>query len=398
MTNHHISKDDFANHFIQLLKSRGYDDDVEYDQERFELRLGPNDRMFLANCYSEFLNAPPTVRDDVLARYLNAVLEPPTLPDSVDDARARLLPILRDIGSCWVCDEQDGEITKIVRRPIAENLMIELALDYPNQVAYVRRKMMEDWGVDVDELFDTAYDNLKCKYADDLRSPSRGVYILDSGSPYDASGMCLPSKIRHIPVNGDHVVAVPNRQCMIVTGTKDAAGLVELAALTRRNYGVKHKDRLIGQVYRLTGDRWRPFMPPVNHRAYEQLWELHQVSTQDQYSCQTIPLTRLCQKRGDNAFVAQYFIRPIATAKHSSHCVVTERACPALLPRTDFVAFMRPRSLNKIEYLGTTEWKRFHDVLGQRIKKLLGVKPPRYRIEEFPSERQLRELKLRDLA
>src|SRR5436853_346163 len=50
-----------------------------------------------------------------------------------------------------------------------------------------------------------------------------GVYISATGDNYDASRLMMLDLVRKMPVRGDYIAMVPNRDTLVITGSDDAA-------------------------------------------------------------------------------------------------------------------------------------------------------------------------------
>jgi hypothetical protein len=116
---------------------------------------------------------------------------------------------------------------------------------------------------------------------------------------------------------------------------------------------------------------------------------LHEAPTPDDwdYRRQTELLKKVHEKTGQHVSVGRFMLgQDPATRKPFSLCLWSPDL-PSLLPRTDRVAFMEEEDDPPL----LVEWDRVWDVLGYLMEPQ-GMYPERYRVEEFPSGRELATL------
>ena len=95
----------------------------------------------------------------------------------------------------------------------------------------------------------------------------------------------------------------------------------------------------------------------------------------------------LLEKQGEDVFVAAYSLTREESGELFSYSVWSEGVDSAL-PRTDKLMLYRP----EIEQHMTVLWSRAAPIVGDLLLPI-DIYPARFRAREFPSERQLRELR-----
>ena len=88
------------------------------------------------------------------------------------------------------------------------------------------------------------------------------------------------------------------------------------------------------------------------------------------------------EKNGDDVFVPTFSVIKTPDGRLLSYAVWTE-AADSLLPRTDVLVLGRVGGEPRM-----VEWQKVTDVAGNLLEPL-DIYPLRYRVREFPSEKQL---------
>jgi uncharacterized protein YtpQ (UPF0354 family) len=218
-----------------------------------ELKLARED----GSSATSFLNIPyglyrqsPQGKDEILERYLAATLE--TLSQEIRPVdRTRIVPVLKDRG--WLEETRlalrgkDGQpAPEYVAEDFNRELVIVYAEDSPNHVRYLTPDDLEPAKVERGALKALAIENLKRLSPKIEIKGEKGRYQVTGGESYDASLLLLDSIWTggQLVVQGDPVVAIPNRELLLVTGSQDAEGIAKLRQVA--------EEGSTGNPYRLT--------------------------------------------------------------------------------------------------------------------------------------------------
>jgi len=136
---------------------------------------------------------------------------------------------------------------------------------------------------------------------------------------------------------------------------------------------------------RLDGDEWTPWMPPSSHPSYKEFQQLRLQSLGQDYAQQKGLLDKLHEKNGEDVFVAAFNAIKSPDGKLFSYATWTDTT-NSLLPKTDVLVLGR---IGKVPAM--VEWQKVVDVAGDLMEPL-DIYPPRYRVREFPSEKQLKAM------
>jgi hypothetical protein len=181
---------------------------------------------------------------------------------------------------------------------------------------------------------------------------------------------------------------IPDRETLLVTGADDTCGLtgMSMLAMTR----LDKPRRISGVALRLDGDAWAPWLPAEDHPLYLDFKRLRTLSSGLDYMEQKELLDKLRQRRGGIDYVVPYLlIGSVEVEELTSFALWGEGVSVAgLLPRADMIAFA---FLSGAEPL-TVPWERAVEVVGDMMKPM-AMYPERWRVLDFPSDRQLRAMR-----
>jgi uncharacterized protein YtpQ (UPF0354 family) len=380
-----LSKDDFAKLMMDNICQTGEKGKIVYDSKEFHLRgEGKNFAMFLTNGYMEYCAAPLADRSRVIRHYVrNWFATAKEMPKDFEDVKPDLLPVVRsrayfELNNLDVAEQKRPEWPHEV---LGEHFGIGLVYDLPESMRSISQGSLDAWNVSFYEALEAAMENLLSLEAKFIGPDSgKGAYLSATGDNYDASRLLTKDAIRRFRVKGDHIAMIPNRENLIVVGSEDVKGLAGMAKLAAK--AMKEPRSISGIALRLNGDDWVPWLPDVSHPSYRQFQELRLQSFGQDYAQQKEMLDKLYEKNGEDVFVANFSAIKRPDGKVFSYATWTETT-NSLLPKTDVLVLGRLGSEPQM-----VEWGKVVEVMGD-LMEAVDIYPPRFRVREFPTERQL---------
>jgi uncharacterized protein YtpQ (UPF0354 family) len=224
---------------------------------------GKQATLHLGNAYAIYKN-DPKARAAVIERYARALLDSRPASEAPID-RARIVPVVKD--DAWLKEARramlargGAETPQHVVEQLAPGLIVIYAEDSPGQVRYLTEKDIAGLGLKKEALRALAVNNLHALLPKVELLPGELISMFRADGNYEASLLLFDDiwSSGTLRVNGEAVVAVPARDLLLVTGSKNRAGVARLrevaAKLAREaSYGIS--DRLF--VYR--GGRFQRF-------------------------------------------------------------------------------------------------------------------------------------------
>jgi hypothetical protein len=398
------NRDKFARLVMTELHKAGNAGDMRYDPEQFLIERGSDGFINLANLYHEYCHAPRGDRGKVLDRFVSGCLRTTNfeLPEDFDDVHPDLLPVVRSrfyLESVGLQSRvRGGEAVAVPQQPIGDHLSLSLVYDLPQAMRSIIQDDLDKWGVTFYEAVEAARSNLQqmgnVTFASLKNEGRDGVYVSATSDNYDASRLVMLDLVRKMPVRGDYVAMVPNRDTLVLTGSDDEAGLATLSKIAEESF---QKPRPISTIaLRLVDDEWQSWLPDTSSSAYAKLHELWIRTIGMEYNDQKELLDQIHQQAGDDVFVASYSaVQRKDSGRITSYSVWSD-GVDTLLPETDDLVLLRAdRAASKVEVAAASSFQRVRDVAGNLMQPL-GTYPERYRVARFPSEQQLTEIGKQD--
>lgn len=189
----------------------------------------------LHNAYASYLERPQ-VLDAVIQRYIAPLADLVRLSDTPALDRSHIVPVFKS--NLWLETlrrDRKAQNLQAVPEPLTESynsvLTIVYAEDRPAAVRFLTTR--DDVG-DRAKLHDLALGNLhRLLPKIELRPGADGIFLIEAGGQYESS-LLLADAIwsgGQIKVDGDIVVAVPAKDALLVTGSRNRKGLARLRAL-----------------------------------------------------------------------------------------------------------------------------------------------------------------------
>lgn len=188
----------------------------------------------LHNVYQLYLD-DPTHFKDLIVRRVVALVEIVAGGDRPPVDRSRIVPVLKPVR--WLQGAQqiqaETKITptpQMLTEPFNSELLIAYVEDRPESLRFLTTR--DDVG-DRTKLHNLALGNLhRLLPKIDMHPVSDGVFVVEAGGTYEAS-LLLAEQIwtsGQFKVDGDIVVAIPVRDALLVTGSRNTAGLAHMRA------------------------------------------------------------------------------------------------------------------------------------------------------------------------
>ena len=210
---------------------------------------GRDSTSFLDNAYDMY-KQDPKAKGDVIQRFVTAGVETiGGVRDGVD--RTRIVPVIKD--RPWSEETRQAllsrgakEVPEHVFEDLSPDLVVLYAEDSPKTIRYLEPKDLDLAKIDRSELRALACENLKRLLPKIERHGTNGIYMLTAGGDYEASLLLLDSigSAGQMDVQGDIVVAVPTRDLLLVTGSRNPQGIEKVKQMV--------KGASSGGAYRLT--------------------------------------------------------------------------------------------------------------------------------------------------
>ena len=384
----------FAQTMLKALRDAGDTTKYTYDAKQFCL-VGPNGQMLLRNQSIQYYRAAPYQRPQVVRQFLRAILNRSfTTIHEYEDLQPDLYPRICSRVSFEV-ERLRGDVLNRADRedafvPFAEHLGIGLAYEMPESLAFVSRQQLAGWGRSFDAVFADARKNLAAITQEPLKKLGTGLWISPWNDSHESARLVLSEYIREHAVYGEHVVMVPNRDTLLVSGSEDVDGLTQMISVAENR---QEPYFISGLLYRLQDDRWVPFMPDASHPSNRRFRSLAYKTFGGGYNAQKKVLDEKFKKRGRCSSPAtSWWKAPAGNLRVVAHRV---EGVKTALPVTDYVIFVSAHGFPTLSAVGPGSvgdllkpWTRVREFLGH-LMTTMNLYPERFMVQKFPSPEQL---------
>ena len=217
----------------------------------------------LDNAYNDTLRNPAQA-DAIIATYVAGLTE--EIGDGPPN-RDNIVPVIKDRSFLDEIrrahrDQPGSAPMENVFDVLNEDLVIVYAEDTPRNIRYFQAADLEKAGIKREDLRELAIYNLQHILPGIELHQGEHVSMLVAGADYVPSLLLVESLWTgdQLKVDGEFVVAVPTREVLLFTGSKDAAGVAEIARLAREQLaGSSHS--LTSQLFVYRDGRFQRFKP-----------------------------------------------------------------------------------------------------------------------------------------
>ncbi|MEM7453830.1 MAG: DUF1444 family protein [Planctomycetota bacterium] len=340
-------KSKFAQMFIAALKKAGDTRDVRFDKGHFRLVFEKdgqqNGVLNLSNLYLEYCAVEKPGRDKRLKDMVRAALSHlKEMPDDFEDASHDILPRLWTRGTFERLKlnqlKDGGKPIDWPLESVGEHLYLSLVYDLPESVRSISNQELEDWGVTFWEAREVALQNL---YETEFAYTSVGdeLYVSGTGDSYDATRLILSGLFDELEVEGSPVAMVPNRDTLVVTGSRSIVGLKMMLEFSGQQ--LRDKPRPMTATPMILGpeDTWDDWEVPMNHELYDEFRKLKITWLASEYNDQKQLLDRINRQQNSPTVISSCFVGE-KSGRTESFCI-WPRSEPLLIPETERVLFAR---------------------------------------------------------
>jgi hypothetical protein len=344
--------------------------------------------LYLANVYRETADASPAERRERLEKLLR--LMTPMPEDSWETVRPKLRPVVRPVtfGAAGPAGMRPP-----LSRPAMPFLRELVVIDTPDAMAYILPDRIDEWGVDVDEVFAVARDNLAAIARDSLDREWRdgsAVSMFDDGDGYFTSLLLSPGWLAEAGerMGGPVIAFAPDNNTLLVAPLPET-GIEQLYAVVEHSFG--EAVRYLSPVGYVAGPQGRavPYAPPPGHPHHVAARRAAAVLALTEYSNQTEWLSSQYAKAGVDTHIGNLIAVEPPGGGPAETIATWTAGVSALLPRADSIAFAHPDG--GVDF--RVPWHVAEEHAGLVPEPLLA--PARYRVDGWPAPEVLGELRER---
>ena len=193
---------------------------------------------YLDNAYASYKNEPDSLVV-VLNTYLKSASDLYKKEEPIK--KNKIIPVIKDAGyidemtTTLNQNNKANEPVSLVYEKYNDKLVIVYAEDGENGIAYFTAERFKESGLNKDSLFSLAMKNLDSVLPKIEILGDKSYYMITAGGTYEAS-LILITDIwtkENMQVNGDIIIAIPTRDLLLVTGSKDPDGIKKMRSVAK---------------------------------------------------------------------------------------------------------------------------------------------------------------------
>jgi hypothetical protein len=388
------SQEQFAEMIIEALKKGGATG-LKYNAGEFSIRIeSRNATFYLDNAYRDYCSRQTKEeRTAGVGRYIAAFLDQFQVPEDLESAKPRLMPVVRDPAYFSLIRlkvrSEGGDASKLdyVTKTLAPGLVATVAYDSEHTIFNVNVPTLEKWQMDFDEGVKIATQHLRDR--SDVKGFKQiipGLYVSQFGDSYDSARVLLPDLLHCLNLNGDPVVFLPNRDQLWVTGVYDSAGIGAILKYGAESH-FQQGHNLSPNLYLISNGALSLLLPEDAAQREKALSMKRQRQAMD-YGQQAGYLKTLLTRQKMDVFVASCTMFKRKDESTFSMCVWS-KGVDSLLPETEGISFQ----VNEAGKNLLVGWEAARRIVSELMEPFEDLWPIRYRVRAFPNEAQLAQLR-----
>ncbi|MBN8662013.1 MAG: hypothetical protein J0M35_16715 [Candidatus Obscuribacter phosphatis] len=408
----------FAKKVIKRLTEARPTHKWEFDEESFALKLvepqEPQETMpqllFLEGLYQEYSNAAESEKATFVDKAVQ-LTEPVEMPETFEEAAPHLLVsamplfnvVLVGLQMQYMSSQRgtlnadtQEELPFLPCSVLTNHLGLIFVVDKPQGKLYVDRDTVKKWGVPINTIFEKAVENLAGLTTtggfNGLSREEGGpccLYQSVLNDSYEGARLIFPQIFQELPVKGEMVLAVPNNDILLITGSEEEDGLTLIVEAFEKAQAMPHPLPPIAMVVR--DGQLQDFLPPETSPHHNFFKRMAVVYYNTIYAEQKKLLDESTQGMPDAPFVALYQALEKTEGDYAVSSVTTwSQSVKTLLPLTEQIALVTGEGeAQKIE--GFAPFIKVAQIAGSRLVPTADY-PPRFYTEGALSEAEIKEL------
>lgn len=155
---------------------------------------------------------------------------------------------------------KDGKSFPMITEKYNDQLVIAYAEDSKNSIKYLTEGDFKSLSMSMDTLKAIALRNFDKIIPNIQRQGDNGLFMITAGGDYEASLILLSSiwTKENFPVDGEFIVAIPNRDMLLITGSKNKNGINKIREIVADAYKTGNY-QVSDHLYKWTGKKFEMY-------------------------------------------------------------------------------------------------------------------------------------------
>jgi uncharacterized protein YtpQ (UPF0354 family) len=249
---------EFANLYLDSLSKK-------YPTVKFDLnqdltitsKKGDTDyKHYIDNAFVAYKAEPDSI-NDIISRYVASTTD--LYSDQKKVNIGSVVPIIKPVEFLDEINSlsKDGKSFPFITDKYNDQLIIVYAEDSKNSIKYLTEDNFKILSISRDSLKSIALKNFDKIITNIQRQGDNGIFMITAGGDYEASLILLSSiwTKENFKVDGEFIVAIPNRDMLMITGSKNKTGIGKLKEIVADSYKTGNY-QISEHLYKWTGKKF----------------------------------------------------------------------------------------------------------------------------------------------
>lgn len=214
---------------------------------------------FIDNAFIAYKAEPDSI-NYIISRYVA------TTADLYENQKAvaveNIVPVIKPIEYLNEINSlnKNGKSFPMITEKYNDQLIITYAQDSKNSIKYLTEDDFKTLSFSADTLKSIALRNLDKIIPRIQIQGDNGLYMVTAGGNYEASLILLSSlwTKENFPVDGNYIIAIPNRDMLMITGSKNKTGIAKIKEIVADSYKTGNY-QVSDHLYIWTGNKFEKY-------------------------------------------------------------------------------------------------------------------------------------------
>jgi uncharacterized protein YtpQ (UPF0354 family) len=261
MTNNLLTVHEYTKQYLQVLtKEFSHVSFSMVDERTIEARFKDNlGRLSVDNAYIAYQSDPDSLQQ-IMASYITSLRSAFSQADTA--SAGNIIPVIKPHSYLNMTTYEGGpKVNPGVYEIYNNELIILYAMDLPNNVRGLSESDLTDLGITRESLHVTGINNLVNMLTEIQVKGGNGLFMVMAGGTYESS-LILHLDLIHkdnFKVHGDIIIAIPNRDVLLITGSNDTQNVAKVATIANQMYS-ENNYPISPFLFKLIDNKWQKWV------------------------------------------------------------------------------------------------------------------------------------------
>lgn len=231
------------------------------DERTIDARFnGQLARLSVDNAYIAYQSNPDSLQQ-IMASYITSLRSAFAQADTA--SAARIIPVIKPHSYLNMTIHPGGpKINPGVYDIYNDELVILYAIDLPSNVRGITESDLTKFGIKRESLLEIAMNNLMKILTGIQVKGGNGLFMVMAGGTYESSLFLHHGIINNenFKVNGELVIAIPNRDVLLVTGSNDTQNIAKVATIANQMFS-ENNYPISPYLFKEVDNKWQKWAP-----------------------------------------------------------------------------------------------------------------------------------------